>query len=73
MNPRTIAIKNLSHFFRAESQVANEAKGGYLSGEIQIPSSAIGSDLEFDLTDICGNPHPNKLFVTAVTRNKVVM
>lgn len=58
------------HLFRSESELKNEAKGGYLKGKIILPSSAIGSDLELALYDTNGLPHPNKLFITPLNKRQ---
>ena len=66
----SVIIDSSLHLFRSESELKNEAKGGYLNGKIILPSSAIGSDLELALYDTNGLPHPNKLFITPLNKRQ---
>ena len=66
----SVIIDSSLHLFRSESELKNEAKGGYLKGKIILPSSAIGSDLELALYDTNGLTHPNKLFITPLNKRQ---
>ena len=66
----SVIIDPSLHLFRSESELKNEAKGGYLKGKIILPDSAIGSDLELALYDTNGLPHPNKLFITPLNKRQ---
>ena len=67
-----ILIQDALHYFRYESELKKEAKGGCLIGKIKLPNSAIGSAIELELCDIERNPLENKfyLYVTPFGRQK---
>ena len=67
MNSRAMQIEEQS-YFRVESEVKKDAKGGYIKGKISLPEGAVGSNLKLALYDINGDPHPNLLFVTPYMR-----
>ena len=58
------------HNFKSWSQLAEESKGGYLEGSIQIPPEVRRVKLALFGKD--GNPHPCLLFVTPLQKEKKV-
>ena len=65
-----IQILERFHNFKSWSQLAEESKGGYLEGYIQIPPEVRRVKLALFGKD--GNPHPCLLFVTPLQKVKKV-
>ena len=65
-----IQIVERFHNFKSWSQLAEESKGGYLEGYIQIPPEV--RSLKLALFGKNGNPHPCLLFVTPLQKVKKV-
>ena len=65
-----IPILERFHNFKSWSQLAEDSKGGYLKGYIQIPSEVRRVKLALFGKD--GNPHPCLLFVSPLQKVKKV-
>ena len=59
-----VKLKSTFHFFRSFSELKNEAKGGYIEAEIEVPENVETIKIALVTHHTIPEPHVNLLFVT---------
>ena len=59
-----VKLKSTFHFFRSFSELKNEAKGGYIEAEIEVPENVETIKIALVTHHTIPKPHVNLLFVT---------
>ena len=64
-----VKLKSTFHFFRSFSELKNEAKGGYIEAEIDVPDNVQTIKIALVTHHSIPEPHVNLLFVTPKVKN----
>ena len=64
-----VKLKSAFHFFRSFSELKNEAKGGYIEAEVDVPDNVQTIKIALVTHHSIPEPHVNLLFVTPKVKN----